>query len=138
MTNTFELKKGKLVFEEEKIIITDDAKTRKRMRLFSAILLFGLGIFNFITYLKTGDSHVMWNSLIVGIAGIILIVTALLVNVQSEINLSEVTSMKIRRILFREFLVIKVAKKGNRQVVGFFNIERLEDYLKTISLPKKI
>ncbi len=136
MTNTFELKKGKLVFEDDKILITDDAKNRKRMRLISAILLLALGIYNFSKYIKTNDDHILWNSLIVGIAAIVLIVTALLVNVQSEINLREVTSLKIRRILFREFLVIKTAKKGTRQVVGIFNTERLEEYISTISLPK--
>jgi hypothetical protein len=136
MTNTFELKKGKLVFEDDKIIITDDAKNRKRMRLLSAGILFCLGIFNFVNYFKTNDTPLLWNGIIVGTAAIILIVTALLVNVQSEINLSEVTSMKIKRFLNREYLIIKVANKRNRQVVGIFNAERLEEFIKTISLPK--
>ena len=136
MTNTFELKKGKLVFEDDKIIITDDAKNRKRMRLLSAGILFCLGIFNFVNYFKTNDTPLLWNGIIVGTAAIILIVTALLVNVQSEINLSEVTSMKIKRFLNREYLIIKVANKRNRQVLGIFNAERLEEYIQTISLPK--
>jgi hypothetical protein len=136
MTNTFELKKGKLVFEDDKIIITDDAKNRKRMRLLSAGILFCLGIFNFVNYFKTNDDHILWNAIIVGTAAIILIVTALLVNVQSEIKLSEVTSMKIRKILFREFLVIKIANKGTRQVVGMYNAERLEEFIKTIPFSK--
>lgn len=136
MTNTFELKKGKLVFEDDKIIITDDAKNRKRMRLLSAGILFCLGIFNFVNYFKTNDTPLLWNGIIVGTAAIILIVTALLVNVQSEINLNEVTSMKIKRFLNREYLIIKVANKRNRQVVGIFNAERLEEFIKTISLPK--
>jgi hypothetical protein len=136
MTNTFELKKGKLVFEDDKIVITDDAKNRKRMRLISAGLLFCLGVFNFVNYFKTNDDHILWNAIIVGTLAIILIVTALLVNVQSEINLSEVTSMKIRRFLNKEFLIIKIANKGTRQVVGMYNSERLEEYIKTISLTK--
>jgi hypothetical protein len=136
MTNTFELKKGKLVFEDDKIIITDDAKNRKRMRLLSAGILFCLGIFNFVNYFKTNEVAILWNGIIVGIAAILLIVTALLVNVQSEINLSEVTSMKIKRFLFKEFLMIKISNKGTRQVVGIFNAERLEEFIKTISLPK--
>jgi hypothetical protein len=136
MNNSFELKKGKLVFEDDKIIITDDVKYRKRMRLISAILLFCLGVFNFINYFKTNDVAILFNGIIFGIGAILLIIAALLVNVQSEINLSEVTSMRIKRILFREYLVIKVANKGIRQVAGIYNAERLKEYINTISLPK--
>ncbi len=136
MNNTFELKKGKLVFEEDKIIIADNARYLKRTRLFSASFLILLGLFNLMNFVKHNDTHALWSGLLVAIAGLIFILTALLMNVRSEIPLKEVKSMKVKRIFFKEFLVIKLANNRTRQVVGIYNAERLDEYIKTISFPQ--
>jgi len=134
MDNIFELKKGKLVFEADKILISDDVKYQRRMRFISAIFLVALGIFNIYNYMRTNDDHLLRSGLLVGAIGLFFVVNAFLVNVQAEIALKDVKSMKIRKILFREFLVIKLNNGRPRQVAGIYNAERLEDYIKTISL----
>jgi hypothetical protein len=136
MDNTFELKKGKIVFEEDKIVITDNAKYLKRSRLFSSGLLFLLGLYNLMNFVKHNDTHELWTGLLIGIAGLVLIVTAVLTNVDNEIFLKDVKSMKVKRILFKDYFFIKLKNNRTRNVVGIYNAERLEEYLKTIPLPK--
>lgn len=136
MNNTFELKKGKLVFEEDKILITDNARYLKRSRLISSGLLILFGLYNLMNFLKYNDIHAQWSGLLVGIFGLIFLVIALLTNAESEIILKDVKSMKVSRIFFKEYLVIKLANNRTRQVAGIYNAERLEEYIKTISLPK--
>lgn len=132
MNNIFELKKGRLVFEEDKIVISDNAKYLKRSRLFSSALLIVLGLFHLISFFKHNDLHTQWTGLVVGVFGVIFLVSAILMNDQREILLTEVKSMKVRRILFREFLVIKLTNNKSRQVAGIYNAERLEEYIATI------
>ena len=131
MNNTFELKTGKLVFEEDKIVITDSAKYQKRSKLLSSGILFLFGSYNLFMH---HDSHALWSGLLILVLSISIFVTALLGNVQNEIFLKDVKYIKIRRILFREFLIIKLVNNRTRQVAGIYNAERLEDYVKTISL----
>jgi hypothetical protein len=138
MNNTFELKKGKLVFEEDKILITDSARYLKRSRLFSSIFLILLGLFNLMNFIKHNDLHAQWTGMLIGIFGVIFLVTALLMNAESEIFLKDVKSMKVKRIFFREYFVIKLANNKTRQVAGIYNAERLEEYIATISLPDKL
>lgn len=135
MNSTFELKKGKLVFEEDKILITDNARYLKRSRLLSSGILILFGLYNLMNFLKHNDSRAQWSGLLVGIVGLIFLVIALLTNAESEIYLKDVKSMKVKRIFFKEYLVIKLANNRTRQVAGIYNAERLEDYIKTISLP---
>jgi len=136
MNSTFELKKGKLVFEEDKILITDNARYLKRSRLLSSGILILFGLYNLMNFLKHNDIHAQWSGLLVGIFGLIFLVIALLTNAESEIYLKDVKMMKVRRIFFKEYLVIKLASNRTRQVAGIYNAERLEEYIKTISLSK--
>jgi hypothetical protein len=131
MDNTFELKKGRLVFEEDKIIITDNARYQRRYRLFSAVILLSLGILYIVKYLKTGDMHSLRFVLIIGVAGLISFVIAFFSSDQSEIYLKDVKSMKIKRIFFKEFLQIKLTNNKTRQVAGIYNAERLQEYIET-------
>ena len=134
MNNTFELRKGKIVFEEDKIIIADNAKYMKMSRLFSSIILIGFGIFNLMNFIKYHDLHAQWTGLLIGVLGVIFLVMALRINAESEIYLKDVKSMKIRRIFFGEYFVIKLANNKTRQVTGIYNAERLEEYIATISI----
>ena len=136
MNNTFELKTGKIVFEEDKIVITDKAKSFKYSRLFSILLCWSLSFFYFTDYVKHDKILALWTGLIWGIAGIFMLVSFFLMDTQSEIYLKDVKSMKVRRIFFKEVFRIKLANNKTRQVAGIYNAERLEEYIKTISLPK--
>jgi len=90
MDNTFELKRGKLVFEQDKIVITDDAKRQKRARILSALFLLVMGAYEIYRYTQKSEYQFLRSGLMVIGVGLILIVLALLVNVQNEIDLKEV------------------------------------------------
>jgi len=136
MNNTFELKKGKIVFDEDKIVITDNARYLKRSRLLSSGILILFGLYNLMNSIKHNDIHAQWSGLLLGIVGLIFLVIAILMNAQSEIFLKDVISMKVKRIFFKEYLVIKLGNSRTRQVAGIYNAERLEEYINTVSFPK--
>ncbi len=136
MNNTFELKKGKIVFDQDKILITDNARNLKRSRLLSSCILILFGLYNLMNFFKHNDIHAQWSGISIGILGLIFLVIAILMNAQSEIYLKDVKSMKVRRIFFKDYFIIKLANNRSRQVAGIYNAERLEEYIKTISFPK--
>ena len=136
MNNTFELKKGKLVFQEDKIVISDNARYLKKYKLFSSIFLILMGLFDLMNFIRHNDLHSLWTGLLIGVLGVMILISTLLTNAQSEIYLKDVKSMKVKRILFREYFVIKLTNNKTRQVAGIYNAERLEEYIATISLPK--
>ncbi|MCE1197497.1 MAG: hypothetical protein LWW85_00890 [Marinilabiliales bacterium] len=135
MNNTFELKKGKLVFQDDKILIEDDILYQRRMRLFSSLFLVAFGIFNLYNYFKNNDQHFLNSALFLGIVGLVTLVLAMRVNVQKEIDLKSVKSMKVRKMLFKEIFIIRLHQGSPRQVVGIYNAERLEEYIQTLTLP---
>jgi len=138
MDNTFELKRGKLVFEQDKIVITDDAKRQKRARILSALFLLVMGAYEIYRYTqRSEDQYLRCGLMVIGV-GLILIVLALLVNVQNEIDLTAVKSLTVKRIFFKELLLIKLKNNRTRQVAGIYNAERLETYIQTLSLPNKL
>jgi len=138
MKNTFELKKGNLVFEDGKIIISDNASYQKRMRLISSGLLVVLGFYNLSKYFETQNTQILLTGSLVVVCGLILIVSALRMSVESEIPLTEVTSLKVKRVFFKEYFYIKLTNGRTRQVADIFNADRLRDFIETVSFPNKI
>ena len=136
MNNTFELKKGKLVFEEDKIVISDNAAYIRRSRILPLGILLLLAFARLVTYFKSGDTSSLQFALIFGTTGILILVSEFFKSTKSEILLKEVRSMKIKRSLFREYLVIKFGNNKTRVVTGIFNAERMKDYIKTVELQK--
>jgi len=135
-SNTFELKKGKIVFEEDKIIISDKAKSQRIQMLFlggSGILL---GMSYLFGYFKKGDQFGLWFGLFVVLANTLILVAFLLRSVRSEIPLKEVKSMKIKKRAGNEFLDIMLNNNRTRRVTEIFNPDRLKDYIDTVTLPK--
>ncbi len=137
MDNTFELKKGKLVFEEDKIVITDNAKYERWYRLFSSTMLLLLGLSFTVQFMKTGEmSSLRLGLLFVG-ACLVHYAFELFKSVQTEVFLKEVKSFKMNRVFFRDVLYIKLNNNKTRQVSGIFNTERLEEYFETIHFNNK-
>jgi len=136
MNNTFELKKGKLVFGEDNIVISDNAAYIRRSRVLPLGTLLLLAFARLVTYFKSGDTSSLQFALIFGTIGILILISEFFKSTKSEIFLKEVKSMKIKRSLFREYLVIKFGKNKTRVVTGIFNAERLKDYIKTVELQK--
>ena len=132
MNNTFELKKGKLVFGEDKIVISDNAAYIRRSRILPLGILLLLAFARLVRYFKSGDTSSLQFALIFGTIGILILVSEFFKSTQSEILLKEVSSIKIKRSLFREYLVIKFGSNKTRVVTGIFNAERLQEYIATI------
>ena len=132
MNNTFELKKGTLVFEKDKIVITDYARNTKIYRLFTLSAGILLGISYLIKFLNTNDLFSLRFGLGMGITSLLPFTLELFYSVKSEIPYNEIKSMKIRRIYFTDYLYIKLTSNKIRRVVGILNAERLEDYINAV------
>lgn len=134
--NRFELKNGKLVFEEDKIIITDKAKSQRIQMIFLAGSGLLLGVTYLLQYFKKGDQFGLWFGLFIVLGNILGFVLFFMHSVQSEVSLKDVKSMKVRKRAGNEFLDIKLNNNRTRRVTQIFNPDRLKDYIDTISLPK--
>lgn len=131
MKQTFKLKKGEILFDEDKIFIKDDAKKQKWM--LSLIICFGTiyGIGTFLKYFKTGDNFNFWYGLIIGLVGILTLILWLLRSVRSEISLDEVKSMKVRQRNGNKFLDINLKNNRLRRVIRVDNETELKAYIET-------
>jgi hypothetical protein len=131
MKQTFKLKKGEILFDDDKIIIKDDAKKQKWM--LSLIICFGTiyGIETFLKYFKTGDNFDFWYGLIIGLVGILTLILWLLRSVRSELSLDEVKSMKVRQRNGNKFLDINLKNNRLRRVIRVDNETELKEYIET-------
>ncbi len=137
MDNTFEVKNGKLVFEEDKIVIDDDAVYLRRMRFLSMGMFFLVAMVFSWDYLKSGNVNALYLPVMFTLLGVVAYLSEFFRTTQKEILLNEVKSIKIRRkFMFRKSLLIRLKNHKTREVEGIFNLERLLDYIKTVQLQK--
>ncbi len=133
-SNAFEIKKGKIVFEADKIVITDHVRSQK----FSILLLLASSIFlgtaYFSGYLKKGDRIGLWLGVFLLLINIPAFFLMLLRSTQNEISLKEVKSMKIKHRFGNVFLDIKLKNYRTRRVTEIFNPERLKAYIHILKL----
>ena len=131
MKQTFKLKKGEILLDENKIWIKDDAKKQKW--ILTAILCLGTiyGFLTFLNYYKTGDKFDFWFGLLIGVLDILILTIWLLRSVRSEIYLSEVKSMKIKQRFNNKFLGIRLNTNRPRRVFRVDNASELEEYIET-------
>ena len=130
MKKTFKLEKGEIIFDEEKIIIKDDAKKQKWMW---ALILFsatGCSLLTFVGYFKTGNHFDFWYGLIICFLGILLFTNLLLKSVSSNISIKDVKSIKLKQRLNNKFLDIKLKNNRLRRVSNLGNAEELEVHIK--------
>ena len=130
MTQTFKLKKGEILFDRDKLIISDDAFKQKKQTLLISSLWTFFGIISVIRYLKTGDQFLLWTGLLIGIGHFLIIVWALFRTTQSEISLNDVKSIKTRQRLGKKILDIKLKNSRLRRVFRVDNAELLK-YIET-------
>lgn len=136
MNNTFELKKGKLVFIGDKIIITDNARGRRRIILYLLGATIILGIVFGIGHFIKGEQFDTQLGFFTGFALFLALAATSYRSVQSEIYLHEVKSMQIKRSFSNEYLEIKFINNLNRIVVGIVDSNGLREFIETVSLPK--
>ena len=132
MNNTFELKKGQLVFEPEKIVITDNARYEKRYRLISSSILIFFGLYELIKYLGKSEMFSFRFGLLMGASGLVNLAFEYFKSSQNEIYYKDVKSLKVNRIFSSDVLFIRMHNNKTRRVNGICNAERLAEYIQTI------
>lgn len=136
MNRTFELRKGKLVFRDDKIVITDNEKRQRNYILsFSGvgILLGGMLVFGLF---KNGEVRFSWLGLFIALTQLVYFVIYLLRCIRTEISMNEIKSLELKEDFGNDFLLIKLKNNRTRRVNGIINAERLEEYIATISLAR--
>ncbi|MEI7828429.1 MAG: hypothetical protein WCI31_01595 [Prolixibacteraceae bacterium] len=134
MNSTFALKKGTLVFNDGKIIITDNAKRQKWYRLVTSGMWTFYGALSVLRYFKTGDQYLLWTGLFIGIAHFGIFVAFLFRSVQSEVALKDVKSMKLKSPFGDVFLDIKLNNNRIRRVSQVENEDELQGFIDKISV----
>jgi len=131
MAQTFRLKKGEILFENDKIIISDKAKIQRYMSLFTS----GIWMLIAMKYiLKLGQSNAdsldsFW--IFLGVINLLLFVANLLRSSKSIIFVDEVKSLQVKQRLNNKFLDIKLNDHRLRRVNQIEDSEELEEYIKT-------
>ena len=131
MKQTFKLEKGEILFEEDKIIIKDDAKKQKWYALLITFMGTMILISFFLKAYKTVAMFELWFELTFILIGIPLLIILLLKSTKSEITFNEVKSMKIKKIFGNNFLYIKLVNNRLRRVSDIQNAKELEKYIVT-------
>jgi hypothetical protein len=127
---TFALKKGRISFERDMIIIQDEIKKQNRTTLIMAVLWILLGTRSFIKYLKTGELFLLL-SLLIGILYFLSYIFTLLRSTECEIPLDRIKSIKVKRRLSSAFLDIRLNNNKLRRVIQVEDDDELAEYIKT-------
>ena len=131
MKQTFRLKKGEIVFEDDKIIIDDDARKLKWIVSLMILLPAVYAILTFLKSYKTGNQFDFWLGLIFILIGIPILTLLLLRSTKSEISLNEVKSMRIKQKFSNDFLDIKLITNRIRRVSDIGDTDELEKFIET-------
>ena len=131
MTQTFRLKKGEILFENDKIIISDKVNRQNGMTLLMSGLWIFYGTVSVLRYMKTGDDFLLWTGSFIGIGHLIIFVFTLLRSAKSEISLDDVKSIKVKQRFNNNFLDIRLKNNRLRRVIQIEDSEELEEYIKT-------
>ena len=131
MTKTFKLKKGEISFETDKVKISDNSRKQSIIHLFSSAMWTIYGIISVLRYLKTGDQFLLWTGLFIGTSHLIIFILNLLRSNQSEINLNDIKSVKVKKRFSNEYLDIRLKNNRLRRVSGIENTRELEEYIKS-------
>ncbi len=131
MKQTFKLKKGEILFDDDKIIITDDARKQKWIVSLMILLPAIYAILTFLKSYKTGDQFDFWYGLLLSFLCIPALTLLLLRSVRSENSLSDVKSIRIKQRFRNIFLDIKLTSNRLRRVSEITDSMELEKFIKT-------
>jgi len=131
MTQTFKLKKGKISFDNDKIIINDAAKKYRLLMLMMSGFgsIFGIGFA--LNSLRSDEQIKLWLGLLICLLSISGLIMWLLRSVRSEISLREVKSIKLNQKFSNKFLDIRLKSNRLRRVIRLDNKTELEEFIET-------
>ena len=132
MKQTFKLIKGEILFDNDKIILKDDAKKQKWLSSLYTFMGTMTLILHSLKSYKTGEQIIFWVEFTFILVGILILTILLLRSVKSEISLNDVKSMKIKQGIYsNNFLDIKLVNNRLRRVINVKNAKELEKFIAT-------
>ena len=129
MTQTFTLKKGEILFEEDKIIISDKAKIHRYLTLISSGLWILIAIKKGLNLGHSTDVTLNSVFIILGILNLLLFVVTLFRSTKSIILLDDVKSLKVKKRFSNYYLDIRLKNNRIRRVIQIEDYEELEEYI---------
>ena len=131
MKQLFKLKRGKITFDNSKIIIEDNHYMRiLKYTLLTSVVIMFYNIFINISKLKLLDDEInltFW--IVITATNITILVFALLWSTKSSISLADVKQIKLKRRFNNIGLYIKLKNFQTRQVVNVKDADALKEYI---------
>ena len=129
MTQTFSLKKGEIIFENDKILISDKAKAQKYMNLVTFGILTLLGIKNSLKATETIENSIDLYWIIFGTLNFLFLVLTLIRSTKNSIELHDVKSIKLKKRFNHYFLRIKLKDNRYRFVGQIEEPEEINEFI---------
>ncbi|MBP6235633.1 MAG: hypothetical protein KA270_16520 [Saprospiraceae bacterium] len=131
MIQTFKFNKAEISFENDKIIISDDAKQQLRRTQFTSAIWVFYGTLSILRYMNTGDRFLLWSGLIIGLGHLVVFVMILFRSTQSEIPFDEVKSIKVKKRFNNSSLDIRLKTNRLRRILKIDETDELKKYIET-------
>jgi hypothetical protein len=131
MIQTFKFNKAEISFENDKIIISDDAKQQLRRTQFTSGIWVFYGTLSILRYMNTGDQFLLWSGLIIGLGHLVVFVMILFRSTQSEIPFDEVKSIKVKKRFNNSSLDIRLKTNRLRRILKIDETDELKKYIET-------
>ena len=131
MIQTFKFNKAEISFENDKIIISDDAKQQLRRTQFTSGIWVFYGTLSILRYMNTGDQFLLWSGLIFGLGHLVVFVMILFRSTQSEIPFDEVKSIKVKKRFNNSSLDIRLKTNRLRRILKIDETDELKKYIET-------
>lgn len=126
MSETFQLKKGTLPFEADRLLIADGFPGEKRMALLRSGIWTIFGTLSVFRYFQTGDLFLLWTGVLIGIAHLTIFTVLLFRSTRTEIPFAEIRAMTLRHRFGNHFMDIRLNNDTTRRVNGLENLPELQ------------
>ena len=131
MIQTFKFNKAEISFENDKIIISDDAKQQLRRTQFTSAIWVFYGTLSILRYMNTGDQFLLWSGLIIGLGHLVIFIMILFRSTQNEIPNNEIKSIKVKKRFNNSSLDIRLKTNRLRRILKIDETDELKKYIET-------
>lgn len=129
MTQTFRLKKGQISFAENRILISDNAKSQKSMSLLTNGIILIWGIMNIFKFEQLGDEFFLSFWIVLVILLLIVFVAVLLESTKSVILFVDIKSIRVKQRSINTILYIKLRNNQLRRVMQIEDDEEIKKFI---------
>ena len=135
MEKTLSLKNGEILLGHEQIIIHDNARNKKIIRVASCSVWTIYGIISLVRYAKTADEFLLWSGAMIIVGHLAIMLNSLLRTAKAEVNLDEVGTAVFQHKYGNEVLDLQL-KNGLIRRIG--KIDLVSDELRTFLIRNNI